>query len=275
MSRDRIVASMLPRQSLIEVISKELPRLNKTQTKVAKVILADPKSATESSIAVLAKKSAVSEPSVNRFCKHFNAKGFPDLKLKLAQSMASGICFAIPKIDPADNVTSYTPKIFDSAISNLVLVRENICHQTVNQVVQSLIQAKRIYLFGRGDSAVVARDAANKFIRFNLPVSSHDDIFMQKMLASQANKEDVFFIISHTAQTKEISEVAQIAQKRGSTVIALTSRSNSLADFSTINLFVDIAENNGGYRPISSRIVHLVILDVLMAGIRLRKDRLI
>ena len=96
---------------------------------------------------------------------------------------------------------------------------------------------------------------------------------MQKMLASQANREDVFFIISHTAQTKEISEVAQIAQKRGSTVIALTSRSNSLADFSTINLFVDIAENNGGYRPISSRIVHLVILDVLMAGITLRKDQ--
>ena len=55
MSRDSIVISTRPGQSLIEIISNELPKLNKTQTKVAKVILADPKLATESSIAVLAK----------------------------------------------------------------------------------------------------------------------------------------------------------------------------------------------------------------------------
>ena len=214
MSRDLIVTSRLPSKSLIEIISKELPKLNKTQTKVAKVILADPRSAAESSIAVLAKKSAVSQPSVNRFCKYFNTKGFPDLKLKLVQSMASGICFVAPKIHPTDNVLNYTPKIFDSAISKLVLARENICYQTVNQVVKSLTCASRIHFFGLGDSVDIARDAANKFIELKLPVSSHDDIFVQKMLASQASKKDVFLLFPTLLKAMRYQKLPKLHKKK-------------------------------------------------------------
>jgi hypothetical protein len=69
MSREPLVLPNAPNQSLIQIISQDLTTLNKTQAKVARTILANPKSATQSSIANLAKKSAVSEPSVNRFCK--------------------------------------------------------------------------------------------------------------------------------------------------------------------------------------------------------------
>ena len=135
------------------------------------VILADPDRATSSSIAALAKAAGVSEPSVNRFCKRFNAAGFPDFKLKLAKALVSGVRFVNRNVDPDDDVTSYTPKIFDSTINNLAMVRDRISHSTVNQVVDKLIQAKRIYFFGLGASGSVARDAENKFFRFNLPVS--------------------------------------------------------------------------------------------------------
>ena len=56
-------------QNLINIIADELPDLNKSESKVAQVILADPDRATSSSIAALAKAAGVSEPSVNRFCK--------------------------------------------------------------------------------------------------------------------------------------------------------------------------------------------------------------
>ena len=49
--------------------------LNKSEKKVASAILADPEAATGSSIANLAKKAGVSEPSVNRFCKRFGTVG--------------------------------------------------------------------------------------------------------------------------------------------------------------------------------------------------------
>jgi RpiR family carbohydrate utilization transcriptional regulator len=258
-------------RNLLNEITDSLPDLNKSESKVAQVILSDPEAATQSSIANLAKMAAVSEPSVNRFCKRFNTQGFPDFKLKLAMSLVSGIRFVNRNVDPNDDVTSYTPKIIDSTIGNLALVRDNISHTRVNQVVDNLIQAKRIYFFGLGASGAVAQDAENKFFRFNLPVSCHEDVLMQRMLASTGTTGDVFFIISHTGRTKEIVEIAEIARKNGATVIGLTASNSPLASFSSIVLNVDVPENTDEYMPMSSRIVHLVILDVLATGVTLRR----
>ena len=258
-------------QNLINIITDALPGLNKSETKVALVILADPDAATSSSIATLAKKASVSEPSVNRFCKRFDATGFPDFKLKLAKSLVSGIRFVNRNVNPDDDVTSYAPKIFDSTINDLALVRDKISHAVVNNVVDKLIQAKRIYFFGLGTSGSVARDAENKFFRFNLPVSFHDDVLMMRMLASTGTTGDVFFVISHTGRTKEIIDVVQIARENGATIIALTSPGSPLAAISSISLDVDVPENTDEYMPMTSRIVHLVILDVLATGFTLRR----
>lgn len=258
-------------QNLVNVITDALPGLNKSERKVAEAILSDPESATGSSIANLAKRANVSEPSVNRFCKRFNTAGFPDFKLKLAKSLVSGVRFVNRNVDPNDTVESYTPKIFDSTINDLALIRDSIDHSVVNAVVDQLIQAKRVYFFGLGTSGSVARDAENKFFRFNLPVSFHDDVLMMRMLASTGSAGDVFFVISHTGRTKEIIDIAEIASNNGATVIALTSSSSPLTAVSSIALEVDVPENTDEYMAMTSRIVHLVVLDVLATGFTLRR----
>ena len=257
--------------NLVNVITDALPGLNKSERKVAEAILSDPESATGSSIASLAKRANVSEPSVNRFCKRFNTAGFPDFKLKLAKSLVSGVRFVNRNVDPNDTVESYTPKIFDSTINDLALIRDSIDHSVVNAVVDQLIQAKRVYFFGLGTSGSVARDAENKFFRFNLPVSFHDDVLMMRMLASTGSAGDVFFVISHTGRTKEIIDIAEIASNNGATVIALTSSSSPLTAVSSIALEVDVPENTDEYMAMTSRIVHLVVLDVLATGFTLRR----
>ena len=258
-------------QNLVNDITDALPGLNKSERKVAEAILSDPESATGSSIASLAKRANVSEPSVNRFCKRFNTAGFPDFKLKLAKSLVSGVRFVNRNVDPNDTVESYTPKIFDSTINDLALIRDSIDHSVVNAVVDQLIQAKRVYFFGLGTSGSVARDAENKFFRFNLPVSFHDDVLMMRMLASTGSAGDVFFVISHTGRTKEIIDIAEIASNNGATVIALTSSSSPLTAVSSIALEVDVPENTDEYMAMTSRIVHLVVLDVLATGFTLRR----
>ena len=261
---------MLPR-NLVNVIASELPNLNKSESKVARVILDDPEAATRSSIATLAKAAGVSEPSVNRFCKRFDAKGFPDLKLKLARSLVSGVRFVSQNVDPDDDVDAYTPKIFDSTINNLAMVRDKISRAKINQVVDKLIQARRIYFFGLGASASVARDAENKFFRFNLPVTCHDDVLMQRMLASTGAPGDVFFVISYTGRTIELVEVAQEARANGATVIGLTAPNSQLIDACSLALEVEVPENTDEYMPMTSRIAQLVILDVLATGVTLRR----
>ncbi len=150
-------------------------------------------------------------------------------------------------------------------------MRDKISFQLINQVVDKLIQARRIYFFGLGASSSVAKDAEHKFFRFNLPVSFHEDVLMQRMLASAGNTGDVFFIISYTGRTKELVEVAHEARENGATVIALTAKGSPLSKNCNIVIEVEAPEDTDEYMPMTSRIVHLVVMDILATGVTLRR----
>jgi RpiR family carbohydrate utilization transcriptional regulator len=258
-------------ENLLATISTALPNLNKSEKKVAAVILDDPETSTQSSIATLANKANVSEPSVNRFCKRFGASGFPDFKLKLAKSLVSGVRYVSSAVELEDSSEEFTPKIFNNSIHALSLVRDSINAPLVARVVDQLVQARRIYFFGLGTSAAVATDAEYKFFRFNTPVSSHHDPLMQRMLASAGGVGDLFFCISHTGRTKALIETAQLARENGATVIGLTAPNSPLSQACQWALELDVPEDTDEYLPMTSRIVHLVVLDVLATGVTLRK----
>jgi hypothetical protein len=78
------------KMNMLEKIQSQLEHLSKSERKVAEVILAFPDQAIHSSIAALAQQAGVSEPTVNRFCRSLDTRGFPDFKLHLAQSLANG-----------------------------------------------------------------------------------------------------------------------------------------------------------------------------------------
>ncbi len=258
-------------ENLLATISTALPNLNKSEKKVAAVILDDPEASTQSSIATLATKAKVSEPSVNRFCKRFGASGFPDFKLKLAKSLVSGVRYVSSAVELEDSSDEFTPKIFNNSIHALSLVRDSINPALVARVVDQLVQARRIYFFGLGTSAAVATDAEYKFFRFNTPVSSHHDPLMQRMLASAGGVGDLFFCISHTGRTKTLIETAQLARENGATVVGLTAPNSALSQACQWALDLDVPEDTDEYLPMTSRIVHLVVLDVLATGVTLRK----
>ena len=258
-------------QNLLSSINVTFDSLNKSEKKVAGAILDDPEAATRSSIAILAKKAGVSEPSVNRFCKRFGTAGFPDFKLKLAQCLVSGVKFVNSNVQLSDTVSKYTPKIFDNAIHDLVAIKNQIDSSIIEKVVDQLLKARRIFFFGLGTSGAVARDAENKFFRFDLPVSFHVDVLTMRMLSAAAKPGDLFFMISHTGRTKAIIDATDDARGNGAIVVGLTTPGSMLAKKSDLAIEVLVSENTEEYMAMTSRIVHLVILDVLATGFILSK----
>lgn len=158
--------SALLLMNMLEKIQSRLEHLSKSERKVAEVILATPEQAIHSSIAALALEAGVSEPTVNRFCRSLETRGFPDFKLHLAQSLAHGTLYVNRNVDEDDSVESYTGKIFESAMASLDQVHHSLDMSAVNRAVDLLTQAKKIAFFGLGSSAAVAHDAMNKFFRF-------------------------------------------------------------------------------------------------------------
>ncbi|MGL1959491.1 MAG: MurR/RpiR family transcriptional regulator [Colwellia sp.] len=257
--------------NILEKITNELDTLSKSERKVAEVILLSPSTVIHSSIAALAKQANISEPTVNRFCRRLDTKGYPDFKLHLAQSLANGTPYVNRHVDENDSAEEYTAKIFESTMANIELARKSLDTQTINRSVDLLTQANKISFFGLGASAIVAHDAQNKFFRFNVPVVYFDDIIMQRMSAINSQQGDVVIVISHTGRTKSLVEVASLAKENDATVIGLTAKGSPLAKECNIVLSVDVSEDTDLYMPMSSRIAQLVLIDILATGFTLRR----
>ncbi|OKP52302.1 transcriptional regulator HexR [Serratia marcescens] len=255
----------------LDKIQSHLELLSKSERKVAEVILASPQTAIHSSIATLARMADVSEPTVNRFCRRLDTKGFPDFKLHLAQSLANGTPYVNRNVEEDDSVDAYTSKIFESVMASLDTVKANLEIAAINRAVDLLTQAKKISFFGLGASAAVAHDAMNKFFRFNIPVVYFDDIVMQRMSCMNSGEGDVVVLISHTGRTKNLVEMAQLARENDATVLAITSRDTPLAQAATLALLLDVPEDTDVYMPMVSRIAQLTLIDVLATGFTLRR----
>lgn len=256
---------------MLDQIQAQLAALSKSERKVAEQILAAPQQAMHSSIATLAQAAQVSEPTVNRFCHRMGTRGFPDFKLQLAQSLAKGPSWVSRDVEENDSVERYSHKIFDSALAGLSRVRQQLDMQVIDQAVQALSQAHKIAFFGLGASAVVAHDATNKFLRFNLPVIWSEDIVIQRMSCINSGPNDVFVLISHTGRTKNMIELARLARVNASTVLAITSPGSPLADEATLALALDVPEDTDIYLPMVSRLAQLTVVDVLATGFTLER----
>lgn len=257
--------------NMLEKIQSQLEHLSKSERKVAEVILESPSQAIHSSIATLASEAGVSEPTVNRFCRSLDTKGFPDFKLHLAQSLANGTPYVNRNVDEDDSVEAYTSKIFESAMASLDHVRHSLDMAMVNRAVDMLTQAKKIAFFGLGSSAAVAHDAMNKFFRFNVPVVYSEDIVVQRMSCMNGGADDVVVLISHTGRTKSLVELARLARENDALVLAITSRGSPLAREASLALLLDVPEDTDIYMPMVSRLAQLTVIDVLATGFTLRR----
>lgn len=257
--------------SMLEKIIQNLEIFSKSEKKVADVILESPQSAIHSSIATLAKIADVSEPTVNRFCRRLDTKGYPDFKLHLAQSLANGTPYVNRNVEANDGPEAYTHKIFETTIAHLDSAKNSLDPQLINKAVDLLIQAKQISFFGLGASASVARDAENKFFRFNVPVICFDDIMMQRMSVINSTEDSVVVLFSHTGRTKSMVDVAKLARENDAVVIGITAENSALSDYCNLVISLDVLEDTDVYMPMASRVAQLVLVDVLATGFTLRR----
>ena len=81
---------------------------------------------------------------------------------------------------------------------------------------------------------------------------------------------DLLVSISFTGRTSEIVETAKIAKKNGVKTIALTSEDSPLARLSDVVLHIHTHLENNLHIPMTSRLAHLAIIDILSATVQAR-----
>jgi RpiR family carbohydrate utilization transcriptional regulator len=77
-------------------------------------------------------------------------------------------------------------------------------------------------------------------------------------------------IISNSGRTRDLMDAADIARKQGATVITVTASGSPLAQAGHIHLAADHPEGYDRYSPMTSRLMHLMVIDVLATCLALR-----
>ena len=256
--------------NLLQHIAQSRHLLRKSELKVADHVLLDPAAVMHSSMADLAHSVGISEPTIVRFCRAIGCSGFQDLKLKLAQSLAAGASFGQFAIHEDDSVADYSLKIFDTTLHTLIELLANL-HQRVQGGVSLMSQAQRVEFYGFGASGAVAADAQHKFFRLLLSAAAYSDPHMQAMSAVTLVPSDVAVCISQSGRSKDLLITANLVRETGATLITLCPSQTPLAELSSVNLAIDVHEDTEIYTPLTSRIAHLVVIDVLAMGVAMAR----
>ena len=261
--------------NLIRRITESQSSLRKSEAKVATYVLANLDQVIKMRIVDLASKSAVSEPTVIRFCRAIGFDGFQSFKLQLAQQLGLGSVFTQFAVEDNDTVADLLNKVFDTTVGSLITARDEINSEVLEQAIDSISSARRVEFYGFGASGSVAADAQHKFFRLQISSAAYTDPHIQRMSAISLGSEDVVVAISQSGETQALLQSVELAREAGANVIGLAPQNTSLSRLCNLAIYVNMEEDLESFTPVSSRIAHLVVIDVLATGVALHRKPLL
>ena len=259
---------------MLDRIKASLPSLAPAEQRVGRLVLADPRAFAKLAITELAYRAHVSKPTVVRFCRSVGYDGLSDFKLKLAGSVSEGVPFIHRSVDVDDKVGDVLVKVIDNTVAAFLKYRNDASTPAFEKATQALLSAyntgKRLEFFGVGNSGIVAQDAQHKFFRLGIPSIAYSDGHLQVMSASLLGPGDCVVVISNSGRTRDLMDACDIARKNGATTIVITVTGSPLAAEGHIHLAADHPEGYDRYSPMVSRLMHLMIIDILATCVALR-----
>ena len=264
----------LTERAMLDRIKASLPSLAPAEQRVGRLVLTDPRSFAKLPVSELADRAHVSKPTVVRFCRSVGYDGLSDFKLKLAGSVSEGVPFIHRSVDADDKTNDIMVKVIDNTVAAFLKYRNDASSAAIDRAVNALVAAyragKRIEFFGVGNSGVVAQDAQHKFFRLGVHTIAYSDGHMQVMSASVLGPGDCVVVISNSGRTRDLMDACDIARKNGATTIVITASGSPLASAGHIHLAADHPEGFDRYSPMVSRLLHLMVIDILATCVALR-----
>ncbi|MCK9383959.1 MAG: glucokinase [Nevskia sp.] len=255
---------------LLERIRSSVPTLSRAEQQVARYLLDQPRTVLNDPIADIARGAAVSQPTVIRFCRTLGFQGLPEFKLKLASGLTGTIPVRHSQVRFGDSAPDLSAKVVDNTASAILRFRDTLDGHAFDEAITLLQRAERVELYGIGNSTIVALDGQYKFFRFRIPAVAYADPVLQAMAAKLLRPGDVAIIISSSGRSAELLKTADRARAAGASVIAITASQSPLARKATVTLAVDHSEDSTTYISMISRILHLLVIDILAVGVAMR-----
>jgi DNA-binding MurR/RpiR family transcriptional regulator len=225
------------------------------------------------SITELAQKCSCGYATVVRFSRKLGLSGYQELKVRVAAELGSASDIS-NQIDKDDDCFEIFRKRIGDISASLHGTEAVLNPDDLNRVARVIMRAERIVIFGLGNSAAIAQDAAHKFLRLGLSAQSCCDNHLQAIIASHLKRGSVAIGISHSGASRDIVEALRLCKIGGATTVSISNYGESpLTKVSDIALFTRSEETKHSILAMSSRISQLAIFDSIYTYVVLNSDK--
>ena len=225
-------------QDLLDRISSRYATLSKGQKRIADYITKHADKAVRMTAARLAQEASVSESTVVRFAAELGYDGYPSMR-KALQEMIRNRLTSVQRIEVAKSMiddNDIVRSIIGSDIQNLQATLEILEQESFNKFVDSIIEAKNIYIVGMRTSTSLSSFLGLylNLLRSNVSVihdTAASEVFEQIIRIGEG---DLFIAISFPRYSSHTVDAMEFAKKMGAMTAAITdgpaSPLNGIAD---------------------------------------------
>lgn len=257
---------------LINIIQQKYDDFSKGQKLIANYIVNHYDKAAYVTAAKLGEIVGVSESTVVRFAIELGFDGYPKLQ-KVLQELIKSKLTAVQRIEVSSNrinEDNILKSVLQSDMDKIKITLEQIDHSDFNDSVETILNAKRIFILGVRSSATLASFLG---FYFNLifdnvrlvHTTSVSEMFEQIIRAQQG---DVVIGISYPRYSKRTIKAMQFAKNQGAKTIALTDSAESpVSKCADLSLFArsDMASF------VDSLVAPLSLINALIVAIGMRR----
>lgn len=244
--------------------------LSKSEKKIADYFVNNENDIISLTIHEMAKKIGTSPSSVSRFVSKIFGKSYAEFKIELVKKMEA------EDQRNASEIFEWASE-YDKMPSKLVYNIDKVCKDVISyngidkfkNVVDKIYRADTIYIYGVGNSGIVAQDLCQKLLKLKKKtvylIDSNFGLFSANMITS----DDLVISISVSGKTKESIITAKKGKSLGAPVVAITGNSvGELAKTSDYPIIIpDIENSSFRIGAIFSRYAMLFVVDMLFIGL--------
>lgn len=261
-------------ESILLKIKRLYPEMGSSERKIADWLTINFQEIIGLSINELATRCGCGEATIVRFSRRLGLSGYQELKLKIAQESANTAQGGVLDVEQDDSCYD----IFNKRIRDIAIALENtktvLSPELIEKAANTIKDARRIVIFGLGNSASIAVDAQHKFLRAGLDAIAYCDNHMQAIAASHLHKGDVAIGVSHSGASIDVVDALKTAREASATTICITNFGESpINQYSDIILNTRSEETKYSLLAMSSRIAQLAIFDAIYTYIVMHSNK--
>lgn len=255
--------------SCIYKIKEAQSSFTSTEKIIADYILDNHNEVIEKSAQELGIITGTSAAAWIRFAQRLGYKGLTAMKVDIAKNPEEEDELFDFIIEEEDSMDVMIKKVHQMSINHINKTYKLLNMESLQNAIDYIAKANKIYLTGIGGSGIVCLDLLQKFTRINKDVIYHEDPHVLMARMAHMRPDDVLIAISYSGETQLVNASVAHAKRVDTPVIAITQYNirSTLSSLANVTLYTPVVEKELRLGAIASRNSALSLIDLLYYGV--------